>query len=273
MITDRIAELTRPLGEEELLHVHYPQPRLRITTRAAVAASVLVVLLTAGVVVVGMRDPGEVSEGIAHASLRVVPAGSADQEALLRRGAAADLSAQQIPGAGSPATAVPIPDGAAAAGGLLVVSVAGAVERPGVVELRQDATRPARVADVLARVGVLPEADLTHVNQAQHVADGMHLVVPRHGEGPPPDPVAGAGGVGAAGAAGVSAALPGAGVININTADAATLATLPGVGAKTAQAIVDYRTAQGPFRAVEELQQVKGIGPAKYSQFEGRIRV
>ncbi|MGM1046618.1 MAG: ComEA family DNA-binding protein [Bacillota bacterium] len=51
------------------------------------------------------------------------------------------------------------------------------------------------------------------------------------------------------------------GKININTADAAALMDLPGIGEKKAQAIIDYRTKHGPFRTVADLLEVKGIGP------------
>jgi competence protein ComEA len=72
----------------------------------------------------------------------------------------------------------------------------------------------------------------------------------------------------------LSASLSGAGPVNINTADAATLSReLKGVGAKRAQAIVDYRKAHGPFKSAEELALVKGIGPAAIDKNRAYIRV
>jgi competence protein ComEA len=66
----------------------------------------------------------------------------------------------------------------------------------------------------------------------------------------------------------------GAGPVNINTADAATLSReLKGIGAKRAQAIVDYRKAHGPFRSADELALVKGIGPAAIDKNRADIRV
>ena len=61
----------------------------------------------------------------------------------------------------------------------------------------------------------------------------------------------------------VLASAASAGPVNINTADAATLAReLKGIGLKRAQAIVDYRAKHGPFKSADELGLVKGIGPA-----------
>ena len=59
----------------------------------------------------------------------------------------------------------------------------------------------------------------------------------------------------------VSSSSPNSGKVNINQADLAQLETLPGIGAKKAQAIIDYRTAIGSFHSLEDLGKVKGIGP------------
>ncbi|MDR3052763.1 MAG: helix-hairpin-helix domain-containing protein, partial [Coriobacteriales bacterium] len=63
------------------------------------------------------------------------------------------------------------------------------------------------------------------------------------------------------------------GKVNINTADAATLETLPGVGPATAQKIVQYRTANGAFKSIEDLKNVSGIGEKKYAQLADSISV
>ncbi|MBI5449889.1 MAG: helix-hairpin-helix domain-containing protein [Gammaproteobacteria bacterium] len=62
-------------------------------------------------------------------------------------------------------------------------------------------------------------------------------------------------------------------VIDINTADAATLATLAGVGEKRAEAIIAYRKANGPFKDVAELKNVKGIGEVMLEQNRTRLTV
>jgi competence protein ComEA len=61
------------------------------------------------------------------------------------------------------------------------------------------------------------------------------------------------------------------GQININTAKAEQLALLPGVGKKTADAIIEYRSKNGNFKAVEDIAKVKGIGPKKLEKIKGYL--
>jgi competence ComEA-like helix-hairpin-helix protein len=61
--------------------------------------------------------------------------------------------------------------------------------------------------------------------------------------------------------------------VDLNLADASSLDALPGVGPARARAIVEYRQANGPFRAVQELSRVPGIGPAALARLQGRVRV
>ena len=61
--------------------------------------------------------------------------------------------------------------------------------------------------------------------------------------------------------------------VNINTADKAELTTLYGIGEVKAQAIIDYRTQRGPFRKIEDLVQVKGIGVATFTAIKEKITV
>ena len=61
--------------------------------------------------------------------------------------------------------------------------------------------------------------------------------------------------------------------VNINTADVKTLETLPGVGASKAQAIVDYRTAHGNFKSIDDLKNVKGIGDKIIEQIKGMVEL
>ncbi|MBS1847697.1 MAG: helix-hairpin-helix domain-containing protein [Actinobacteria bacterium] len=156
----------------------------------------------------------------------------------------------------------------------IVVDVAGAVVRPGPVEV----PRGARVATVLDAVGgVTGEADLERVDRAATLGDGQRVYVPRRGQSEIPVVVgpAGSGTATASGDPGAAATPPvaSAGPININTADEAALDGLPGVGPATARAIVEHRRTKGPFRSVDQLLEVKGIGPAKLADLRPHVTV
>ena len=144
----------------------------------------------------------------------------------------------------------------------IVVYVAGAVNRPGVVQLAEGA----RAKDAVdACGGFLPTADTNGVNLAQKLKDGMQVTVPE--KSPQGTAVQGA----AAGAqAGTAKPLP-EGMVNINTADEKELDKLPGVGPAMAKRIVEYRTENGAFQAPEEIKRVKGIGDAKYEKMKDKI--
>ena len=144
---------------------------------------------------------------------------------------------------------------AAAAPARVVVHVAGAVRRPGLYRLRDGA----RVADAIARAGGrTADADLAAVNLAAPLADGSQVLVPALA---PPT-----GGV-AAGQEPQSPAVPGgAAKVSLATATAEQLDALPGIGPVTAQQILAYRSANGPFRSVDDLDAVPGIGPARVEQ-------
>jgi len=142
-----------------------------------------------------------------------------------------------------------------AAAKLFVVDVAGAVRRPGLYRLRSGS----RIDDaIVAAGGATGKAQLDAVNLAAPVADGEQVVVPGRGAGgaaaPPP-------------AAGSSPSAP----LDLNTATAEQLDALPGIGPVTAQKILDYRQAHGPFRSVAELEAVPGIGPGRLAQLKGLV--
>ena len=123
----------------------------------------------------------------------------------------------------------------------VVVHVVGAVVSPGVVRVPESS----RVEDVLALVGGPTEsAELSGVNLARVVFDGEQIVVPTIGEA-------------ASQGAGVSG-----GLISLSRADSTELQSLPRVGPATAERIISWREANGPFRSVEDLLAVSGIGPA-----------
>lgn len=194
---------------------------------------------------------------------------------LLRRPAPADES---LPRAGSdpvtdvaptsvapPATAEPVAASGApaaaegAAAGPVTVHVAGAVAAPGVVTLPAGS----RVVDAVGAAGGLrPDADSDRVNLAAPLGDGQRVVVPVVGQ-PAPEELATPAASGAGGVSGSGSPAGPAGPVDLNRATASELDELPGVGPATAAAIIDHRTRSGPFRSVDDLIEVRGIGEAK----------
>jgi competence protein ComEA len=131
----------------------------------------------------------------------------------------------------------------------LVVHVVGAVRRPGLYRLPDRS----RIADAVARAGgATRRADLSAVNLAAPIADGVQVVVPLRS-------AAAGGGEGQAPAAAQ-------GPVHLNTATLEQLDALPGVGPVTAQKILDYRQQHGAFSSIDELDAIPGIGPARLEQ-------
>jgi competence protein ComEA len=101
---------------------------------------------------------------------------------------------------------------------------------------------------------------LQALNLAAPLADGTQVLVPREGqEGVAPPPVSGGAVAG--------------GLVNVNTATATELEELPGIGEVIAQAIVDYRTENGPFASVDQLLDVSGIGDATLEDIRDLVSV
>ncbi|MEO9223277.1 MAG: ComEA family DNA-binding protein [Mycobacteriaceae bacterium] len=179
------------------------------------------------------------------------------------------------PLAGAPAGGGP-PSSTVAAPTTLVISVAGKVHTPGLVTVPSGA----RVADALAAAGgAVPGTDLLTLNLAQPVSDGQQIVV-----GVAPGTTSISGGPANAAAAPESATGNGAGgkgvsgrgagsKVNLNSASATELEALPGVGPVMAKAIIDHRTKSGPFRSVDQLSDVSGIGPARLAQLRDLVTV
>jgi competence protein ComEA len=142
----------------------------------------------------------------------------------------------------------------------LVVEVRGEVLRPGVYTLAIGS----RVQDAIdAAGGFSLKADRTSINQAALLEDGQQITVPAQG---------------AERVIGNPNLVPGAteasgDLININTADLATLETLPGIGPSLAQNIIDYREENGDFSTIEEIMLVPGIGAAKFAAIQDLITV
>jgi len=132
----------------------------------------------------------------------------------------------------------------------LVVHVVGAVRRPGLYRLPDRS----RIADAVTRAGgPTPRADLSAVNLAAPVSDGVQVVVPAR----VPAVKSGAGGAAPSGQQGP---------VHLNTATLEELDALPGVGPVTAQKILDHREQHGAFASIDELDAIPGIGPARLEQ-------
>jgi len=139
------------------------------------------------------------------------------------------------------------------------VYVSGAVANASVCELPVGAT----VEDAIgAAGGATADADLECINLALELQHQQHLHVRRVGEADPPPVVSGG-----------PLEQNGTGLVNINTATAEELETLPGVGEVTAQRIVAYREANGPFETIEEIQEVSGIGAKTFEGMREAITV
>ncbi|MDK8894555.1 helix-hairpin-helix domain-containing protein [Corynebacterium sp. MSK006] len=230
-VADRLGELARPTGEEDLMRVAYPAPRLRVTARqGALVAAVLAVAVVVWLIVSSGPEK-EISDAAPASGVPVPP-----------------LSATAAPGE-------------AGSSGELVVSVVGHVARPGLVTLPPGA----RAADALEAAGALEGVDPGAVNLAQRLTDGEQLVVPAPGEPvPEPAPAPGPSG-GSGGGSG------GGGAVSLNSADAAELTTLQGVGEVTAAAIVEHRESIGGFTSIDQLTEVRGIGPAKLEALRDQV--
>ncbi|MER5807995.1 ComEA family DNA-binding protein [Streptomyces sp. NPDC002033] len=154
------------------------------------------------------------------------------------------------------ASAVPVGPGSATAGTRIVVDVGGKVREPGVRRLPGGS----RVQDALtAAGGVRPGTDTTGLNLARVLVDGEQVLV-----GATAQPAPGGGGPGGG--------PPGPGPLSLATATVEQLDGLPGVGPVLARHIVDFRTARGGFRGVEDLRQVDGIGERRFADLRGLVR-
>jgi competence protein ComEA len=188
------------------------------------------------------------------------------------------------PGLVPPPTATPSPTPAAtsSAPSFLVIDVEGHVRWPGVVLVAPGG----RVADALrAAGGVRGEVSTRSLNLARPLVDGEQIVLDPDHPAPiptvPSDPtLPGTAGAGSTTAQRAVPRPPGGAVapsadhpLNLNTATSAELQMLPGVGPVLASRILSWRSAHQKFSTVEELQEVAGIGPARYAVLRRLVRV
>lgn len=141
----------------------------------------------------------------------------------------------------------------------ITVYAGGAVPSPGLYTL----PRGSRVASLIDRSGLLDTADTTSLHMAAELRDGQEVIVPERSTV-------------ALATNDTSIPTPKAspnGPINVNTAAAAELEQLSGIGPSLAQRIIDYRNAHGPFAAIEELVKVQGISARMVDDFRDQVTV
>ncbi len=150
-------------------------------------------------------------------------------------------------------------------GGNVIFQIAGCVNKPDVFTM----PKGTRVFEGIKMAGgPTADADLESLNLAAKIEDGSKIYIPSKSETTTETavmamPVAGKSKSTSRSASSNKLHNPGDGKVNINTADANELQRLPGVGPSTAQAILEYRSQIRRFGSVDQLDDVKGIGPKK----------
>lgn len=240
-----------------------PTARVRVAIGAALV--LVVVALVASVLVTALSPVGATT---------VFGEGGDD-------GAAGASPAQT--GSPSPAPGPPGPDADASVGetrAAILVHVLGSVVRPGVYELAEGS----RAVDAVALAGGFAEgAEQASLNLARPLVDGEQLRVLAVGEAPPavagaPDPGAQGGPAGSA-VSGAPGRAPGSAggspgtLINLNSATALDLDTLPRIGPAMAGRIIAWRDENGPFASVDDLLQITGIGDKTFESLRPLVTV
>lgn len=149
-----------------------------------------------------------------------------------------------------------------------LVDVSGAVLHPGVYQLNKS---DVRVIDAVeAAGGLTDDADRARINLAQALRDGEKVYVPHVDEQLPPE-VSATPATPSLSTAPEKSSTPS--LVNINTADAEVLKSLPGVGDATAAAIIEEREIRGAFESIEDIMRVSGIGQKKFEKLKDAICV
>ena len=157
---------------------------------------------------------------------------------------------------------------------MIIVHVSGEVKEPGIVKLKEGE----RIADAIEKAGgATDDADLSKLNLAYVLEDGVKVRIPKKNEGENAgeyvseesgEEVIQEGSVEAEENTQTTSK-----VVNINKANQEELMTLPGIGESTAQKIIDYRKENGDFQTIENIKNVSGIGDNKFNQIKSLIKV
>ncbi len=143
----------------------------------------------------------------------------------------------------------------------LYVDIGGEVMKPGVYEV-SDGTRLFEVIDKAG--GLTEDADIDRINRAETVQDGQKIMIGRHGENPDEN---------RDNYSANNVTDSGEGKVNINTADAAALQTIPGIGPSKADRIIEYRESEGKFNEIDDIKNISGIGNKTFESIKEYITV
>lgn len=148
-----------------------------------------------------------------------------------------------------------------AAPSMIYIDIAGAVQLPGVVTLSEGS----RVFEAIEKAGgLLPDADVSEINQAEILLDGDFIRIPRKSDNETADKTF---------HTSKNEAVKSSGRVNLNRAAVSELTALSGIGPATAERILEYRQEHGRFRSVDDLKNVKGIGEKKLEKIRDRVTI
>lgn len=151
----------------------------------------------------------------------------------------------------------------------IMVDISGEIITPGVVKLPEGS----RIIDAITAAGGKTEdADLSKVNLAYILDDGVQLYIPRYNEKLEKEIVQTEPGIGII-QEGINTTSKKDSKVNINIANKEKLATLPGIGEGTAEKIIEYRSKTGKFNVIDEIKKIPGIGESKFKSLKDKITI
>ncbi len=153
---------------------------------------------------------------------------------------------------------------------LIIIHIAGEVKNPGIVKIKEGA----RIADVIEKAGGLTEkANITNINLAYIIEDGQKITIPSE-EQDTQEYISNDSGEGIREQnKKTNTTSTKNTTVNINKASKEELQTLQGIGASTAQKIIDYRDQNGNFKQIEDIKNVPGIGDSKFEAIKNNIKI
>ncbi len=152
----------------------------------------------------------------------------------------------------------------------IAVHITGEVKKEGIIYLNQGA----RIVDAIKEAGgETKQADLSQVNLAYELQDGQKIYIPNKKEKISQYITENSGNNVIIEDSNTSTQKGGSGKVNINTANQSELDRLPGIGPSLAERIIEYREENGNFKNIEDLQNVKGIGDAKFADIKDKVTV